>query len=38
MHEIVFSSFAKNECRFQVIKSIWMETCVFMKISKMYQT
>jgi len=33
IYEIVFSLFAKSECRIQIIKQIWTETCVFVKIS-----
>jgi len=33
IYEIVFSLFAKSECRIQVIKHIWTETCIFVKIS-----
>ena len=33
IYEIVFSLFAKSECRIQIIKHIWTETCVFVKIS-----
>ena len=32
IYEIVFSLFAKNECRIQRIKHIWTETCVFVKM------
>jgi len=31
--EIVFSLFAKSECRIQIIKHIWTKTCFFVKIS-----
>jgi len=30
VYEIVFSLFAKSECRIQIIKHIWKETCVFL--------
>ena len=33
IYEIVFSLFAKSEWRIQIIKHIWTETFVFMKIS-----
>jgi len=33
IYEIVFSLFATSECRFQVIKHIWTDTCVFVKVS-----
>ena len=33
VYEIIFSLFAKSECRIQKIKHIWTETCVFVKIS-----
>jgi len=36
--EIVFSLFAKSECCIQIIKHIWTETCVFVKMSWKFQT
>ena len=33
IYEIVFTLFAKSECIIQIIKHIWTETCVFVKIS-----
>ena len=33
IYEIVVSLFAKTECRIQIIKHIWMETCIFVEIS-----
>ena len=33
VYEILFSLFAKSECRVQTIKLIWTETCVFVKMS-----
>jgi len=38
IYEIVFTLFGKTECRIQIIKHIWTETCVFVKISSKYQT
>jgi len=38
VYEIIFSLFAKSECRFQIIKHTWTETCAFAKISSRYQT
>jgi len=38
IYKIVFSLFAKSECRIQIIKQIWTETCDFVKISQKYQT
>jgi len=35
---MVFSLLAKSECRIQIIKYIWRETCVSVKISQKYQT
>jgi len=32
IHKIVFSLFAKRECRIQLISHIWTETCVLVKI------
>ena len=32
IHEIVFGLFAKSEYRIQIIKHIWTETCVFVKM------
>ena len=34
----LFSLFAKSECRIQIIKHIWTETCVIVKMSWKYQT
>jgi len=33
IYEIVFCLYAKSEGRIQIIKHIWTETCVFVKIS-----
>jgi len=34
IYKIVFSLFVKSECRIQIIKRIWTETCVFAKSVK----
>jgi len=33
IYEIVFCLFTKNECRIQIIKQIWTETCISLKMS-----
>jgi len=38
VYEIVLSLFAKSECHIQIIKHIWTEMCVFVRISHEYQT
>ena len=38
VYKSVFSLFAKSECRIQIIKRVWTETCLFVRINKKYQT
>jgi len=38
IYKSVFSLFAKSECRIQIIKRVWTETCLFVRINKKYQT
>ena len=33
IYEITCCLFAKSECRIQIIKQIWTEICVFVKMS-----